>query len=262
MKEIYEAINAETVKEDYIVINSSKQRELYFEVTFAFVLLLPLSLMFVTYNINDTVGLLLTCFMIGLVIVLHFKKASLCYKKVIFNRKLGEIKIKQGFPLIDETIKSSEVVFKEFNSEIKNDKYDNLVLEHNKRRYRIFQVAEGVVPPNFLQDYMKPFYQSHMPTPEGAPEQQAGDNKYWNNAEEEFHREPESEMYDPNVHMGWGKIKYSNSTDESFENTYFRHNFEDGRIIYMKTDSEGNGYLPPAGEKYSLMIMSFWKSRP
>ena len=110
------------------------------------------------------------------------------------------------------------------------------------------------------EGFPKPLYRSHIPTPEATPEQQAERDKYWNEVVEEFQREPESEMYDPNVHRGWKKVKYSKFANQPLVNTYFRYNFEDGRMIYMKTDSEGYGYEPPAGEKYSLTLMDIRKS--
>ncbi len=237
MKEICEAINAEIVNEDCLVINSSKQRELSFELTFAFVLLLPLAWMLVSYNTMDITGLLFTCFMIGLVVALHFHKGNLCYKTIIFNRKLGEIKIKQGFPSIDETIKSSEVVFNEFSSRIKSDAYDNLVLEHNNKRYRVFEVTVGAVPYGFLQDYMKLPCQ----TESGVVER--------------IDREPDSEMYDPSVHIGWTEVRYSNTNGTPYANIDLYYDFEDGRKIYLKTNAEGYTHEPPEPEKYSITFI-------
>ncbi len=105
------------------------------------------------------------------------------------------------------------------------------------------------------EGFPKPLYRSHIPTPEATPEQQAERDKHWHDTVEEFDREPDSEMYDPSIHLGWVETSFSNSNGEPYGNCHFRYDFEDGRKIYVKTNTEGYTYEPPEHEKYSITFI-------
>ncbi len=105
------------------------------------------------------------------------------------------------------------------------------------------------------EGFPKPLYLSHISTPEATPEQQAERDKHWHDTVEEFDREPDSEMYDPNIHLSWVETSFSNSNGEPYGNSYFRYDFEDGRKIYVKTNAEGYTHEPPEHEEYSITFI-------
>ncbi len=103
------------------------------------------------------------------------------------------------------------------------------------------------------EGFPKPLYRSHIPTPEATPEQQAEREKYWKDEIEEFTREPNSVMYDANIHKGWLKSEFKSLKEEKpMVNYYYRYEFEDGSIVYMKTDENGYGYTPPDDMNYTV----------
>ncbi len=106
-----------------------------------------------------------------------------------------------------------------------------------------------------------PLYRSHIPTPEATPEQQAERNKYWKDHIEEFAREPHSIMYDPEVHTDWRRVRYMNKDDNPDSNRYYKYVFKNGDIVYMKTNEEGRGFMPPKSADYEetrLELVESW----
>ncbi len=101
------------------------------------------------------------------------------------------------------------------------------------------------------EGFPKPLYRSHISTPEATPEQQAEREKYWKDHIEEFTREPDSVMYNPEVHTDWRRVRYINKDDSPDSNRYYKYIFENGDIIYMKTNEEGRGFMPPKSAKYT-----------
>ncbi len=110
------------------------------------------------------------------------------------------------------------------------------------------------------EGFPRPLYRSHIPTPEATPGQQAERDKHWKDQLEEFTREPESVMYDPEIHKNWLEVRYTNQNREPFANVYLRFEFENGDIIYMKTDENGSGHQPPETEKHSKSRMELFES--
>ncbi|WP_282036617.1 hypothetical protein [Saccharicrinis aurantiacus] len=110
------------------------------------------------------------------------------------------------------------------------------------------------------EGFPKPLYRSHIPTHEATPEQQAERDRHWKDQLEEFTREPESVMYDPEIHKNWTEIRYVKQNKEPFANIFWRYEFENGDIIYMKTDGNGSGHEPPETEKYTTRMMDLFES--
>jgi len=110
------------------------------------------------------------------------------------------------------------------------------------------------------EGFPKPLYRSHIPTHEATPEQQAERDRHWKEQLEEFTREPESVMYDPEIHKNWTEIRYVKQNKEPFANIFWRYEFENGDIIYMKTDGNGSGHEPPETEKYTTRMMDLFES--
>ena len=111
------------------------------------------------------------------------------------------------------------------------------------------------------EGFPKPLYRSHIPTPEATSEQQAEREQYWKDQVEEFTREPNSVLYDPNIHIGWNKAVFKNERDDSaMKNIYYRYEFENGDVVYVKTDEQGFGYTPPKGMKYITKGIELYES--
>jgi len=111
------------------------------------------------------------------------------------------------------------------------------------------------------EGFPKPLYRSHIPTPEATPEQQAERDNYWKDETESFTREPHSVMYAPEIHKNWRRVRHLNMDDTPVANTYFKFEFENGTIVYMKTDKEGRGVAPPKTEKFKgiqINLMDSW----
>lgn len=154
MIEVYRAIDATTVTRDSITLNSTKDRELSFELTATLLLIFPITLLLLTYNRQGIIGLTLLCFLIGLLIIVYRVKERLCYKMISFNRNTNIITIKQNFPKIDETILFYEAKFEERHGTVKSIEHHNFSLVYKDKRYRIFQTSEEIVPPNYFLDFM------------------------------------------------------------------------------------------------------------
>ncbi len=101
------------------------------------------------------------------------------------------------------------------------------------------------------EGFPKPLYRSHIPTPEATEEEQAERDTYWKEDLEDFTREADSMMYDPEIHKDWIHVRFMKSKDTPIAHTYYRFEFEDGRIVYMKTDENGRGFEPPKTEKFT-----------
>jgi len=85
--------------------------------------------------------------------------------------------------------------------------------------------------------------------------------KYWKDELEVFTREPHSVMYNPEIHEDWIKVQYVKADKTPLGNIYYRFEFEDGAIVYMQTDKEGNGFEPPKTAKFEgvqLDIAESW----
>ncbi len=109
------------------------------------------------------------------------------------------------------------------------------------------------------EGFPKPLYKSFIPTPEATPEQQSEREKYWKDELEEFLRERESVMYDPNIHKNWILVRYVTEEREPISNTYYRYEFENGEIVYMKTDEDGKGFEPPENVKFKKGKMDLFE---
>ena len=110
------------------------------------------------------------------------------------------------------------------------------------------------------EGFPKPLYRSHIPTPEATPAQQLERERYWKDELEEFTREPESEMYDPQVHKGWVSARWLSDDDSPTSNTYFKFEFDNGEIIYIKTDESGLGHKPSNDQKFTMTRMDLFES--
>ncbi len=110
------------------------------------------------------------------------------------------------------------------------------------------------------EGFPKPLYRSYIPTPEATPAQQLERERYWKDELEEFTREPESEMYDPQVHKGWVSARWLNDDDSPTSNTYFKFEFDNGEIIYIKTDESGLGHKPSNDQKFTMTRMDLFES--
>ncbi len=98
--------------------------------------------------------------------------------------------------------------------------------------------------------FPKPLYRSHIPTPEATPEQQAERDTYWKDEIEAFTREADSVMYNPEIHEDWIRVRFMKSKETPIAHTHYKFEFEDGRVVYMKTDKDGRGFEPPKTEKF------------
>ncbi len=101
------------------------------------------------------------------------------------------------------------------------------------------------------EGFPKPLYRSHIPTPEATEEQQAERDACWKEDLEDFTREADSMIYDPEIHKDWIHVRFMKSKDTPIAHTYYRFEFEDGRIVYVKTDENGRGFEPPKTEKFT-----------
>ncbi len=109
------------------------------------------------------------------------------------------------------------------------------------------------------EGFPKPLYKSFIPTPEATPEQQAEREKFWMDELDEFIRERESVMYDPDIHKNWILVRYVTEEREPISNTYYRYEFENGEIVYMKTDEDGKGFEPPENVKFKKGKMDLFE---
>ncbi len=98
--------------------------------------------------------------------------------------------------------------------------------------------------------FPKPLYRSHIPTPEATAEQQAERDTYWKDEIEAFTREADSVMYNPEIHKDWIRVRFMKSKETPIAHTHYKFEFEDGRIVYIKTDKDGRGFEPPKTEKF------------
>ncbi|WP_340199075.1 hypothetical protein [Ascidiimonas sp. W6] len=113
--------------------------------------------------------------------------------------------------------------------------------------------AEGFPPP---------LYKSYIPTPEATPEQQAEREQYWTDEQytEKFEREDRSERYDPKKHTNWHEaIFYEPNTEIPVANRYVKFVFNDGRIIYSKTNEKGSLFEPPEHENFEMQFINIKK---
>lgn len=100
------------------------------------------------------------------------------------------------------------------------------------------------------EGFPKPLYRSYIPTPEATPEQQLEREHYWKDHLEQFTREPHSVMYNPEIHKDWVSARWLNDDDSPVVETFFKFEFENGDIVYIKTDESGVGFKPANGQKY------------
>ncbi|WP_147406262.1 DUF2721 domain-containing protein [Aquimarina sp. BL5] len=113
--------------------------------------------------------------------------------------------------------------------------------------------AEGFPPP---------LYKSYIPTPEATPAQQAEREQYWTDEQytEKFEREEESEWYDPQIHEDWEVTTfYEPNTKIPVANRYVKFIFNDGRIIYAKTNEDGSLHEPPESEDFEMQFVNIKK---
>lgn len=108
--------------------------------------------------------------------------------------------------------------------------------------------------------FLKPLYRSHIPTPEATEEQQKEREQYWKDELEEFTREPHSVLYNPKIHKNWVSARWLNDDDSSVSNTYFKFEFENEEIVYIKTDENGRGRKPSNDQKYTMTRMDIYES--
>ncbi len=67
-------------------------------------------------------------------------------------------------------------------------------------------------------------------------------------------------MYDPQVHKGWVSARWLNDDDSPTSNTYFKFEFDNGEIIYIKTDESGLGHKPSNDQKFKMTRMDLFES--
>ncbi len=105
--------------------------------------------------------------------------------------------------------------------------------------------AEGFPPP---------LYPSFVSTPEATPEQQAERDKHWKENIEYFQREHNSRWYDPKKDTDWKTTKYVIGKEQRtpMANECIKYTFEDGSIVYAKTNYQGEVPEPPAKMKFKI----------
>lgn len=105
-----------------------------------------------------------------------------------------------------------------------------------------------------------PIYRSAVPTPEANAQQQEERERYWKDEDymcPTFKREERSELYNPDIHKDWNAFRYSEKPIKkgSFS-AWHRYAFQDGQIVYMRTNERGKGYQPPEESTYEVSVVS------
>lgn len=114
--------------------------------------------------------------------------------------------------------------------------------------------AEGFTPP---------LYRSAVPTPEATTEQQEERERYWHEEDymcPKFKIEQESDLFDKKIFTDWVMFSYQDiPLKENFCNTWHRYVFKDGKIVYMRTNEQGEGYQPPLDREYKVSVVTIKK---
>jgi hypothetical protein len=155
MIEVYRDLGAETVNRDFIVLDSTKNRMLTFDFIFAFLLGLPILILILSYNTLEISSMIILFTLVITVIVLNKYKASLCYKTICFDRKAGQIRIKRGFPKVDDAIKFPEVKFSSRTHYVGADSYQTVSLKNKNKKYRLYDTSKNINHEYFIRGFMR-----------------------------------------------------------------------------------------------------------
>lgn len=166
MIDMYRVINAEKVNRDYIIINHTGNRVLYFEIFFVVTIGVLFLIQVLSYNHQDILEFLFTVVLAGTTFLLYKFRRKIWRNSIVFDREKGTVQFNRTIPYLNKSFPFSKMELLEeqrtFEHDHKTSYYNVCLLKEGKqdKKYYVCQISTDIVEridypfPRFIRKYM------------------------------------------------------------------------------------------------------------